>query len=420
VKARRSSKTGSPSLRSAIRPARIVWVCLAALPALWFVTAPTASTILENTNPALAGTIWPWNADAQANRAVLLATVEAPPAQLERARVLAWKALAREPVNIPAVRAWALTNELLHKPGVGRLFAYAETLSRRDFVTQLWMIEALVAKGDIEGTLIHYDRALRTRKEVEPLLLPILVSAMTTPATRDPIGRLIGTRPQWWPRYMEQALTDPAAVDTLPFIFSRLRLSPGDEQSRGFLSTGIAKLIRARRYAEALQVYRGAVPPAKAAKTLLHDGSFDRDPLLPPFDWQLADGDDVSALVQAGPDGKRVLFAAPREGGRGEFARQLLVLPAGRYRLAYRTGSLPANGLGLTVKFQCVTGDQLRDMAMRQLAPAPAAGRADVLPFTVPANGCVAQWLILSIDNTGAVPESLPWIDDLRIERLPA
>lgn len=389
------------------------------MPALWLVTAPTAATVVVNANPDLAIRLWPWNADAQAIKAGTLITIGASSAQLDRARGHAWKALAREPVNIPAVRAIALSEDMQHRPGAaGRLFAYAEELSRRDLATQLWMIEALVAKGDIDGTLIHYDRALRTRKEAEPLLLPILVSAMATPETRAPIGRLLATRPQWWPRYVEQALADPSTIDTLPLIFARLRVSPMDEQGRGFLSTGIASLIRAGRFSEALTVYRTAMSATTKEQALLRDGSFERDPLLPPFDWQLADGDVVSALIQARPGGSRALFAVPTEGAQGEFARQLLTLPAGRYRLSYRVGSLPADGIHMALKLQCVADSTLRDVAMHPFAPAPDTGRTGMVDFAIPAGGCTAQWLILSIDNPGAVPENPPWLDDLRIEAL--
>lgn len=419
MSAKRSRRSGPASFRSGLRPARLAWVGLAVLPALWLVTAPTAANVVANANPDLAAKLWPWNAAAQAIKAVTLVTVDASPAQLDRARSHAWKALAREPVNIPAVRAIALSEDILHRSRAGQLFAYAEGLSRRDLATQLWMIEALVAKGDIDGTLIHYDRALRTRKEAEPILLPILVAAMATPETRAPIGRLLATRPQWWPRYVEQALVDPSTVDTLPFIFARLRVSPIDEQGRGFLSTGIASLIRAGRFRDALAVYRAAMPAAMRAQPLLRDGSFERDPLLPPFDWQLADGDAVSALIQAGPGGSRVLFAVPTEGAQGEFARQLLMLQAGRYRLAYRVGSLPPDGIRLELKLQCVVGDTLRDVARHAFAPAPDRGRASVMNFAIPAGGCTAQWLILSVDNPGAVPENLPWLDDMRIEAVP-
>ncbi len=428
MKSQRSSRGGAAFSQSTMSPtaqsgrissARIARVCLAALPALWIVTAPTAANILANANPVLAMTIWPWNVEARAKQAGAMVALKAPTAKLKRARQLAWSALAREPLNVSAVRVIGLSEDIQRRPGAGPLFAYAESLSRRDFATQLWMIESLVAKNDIEGTLVHYDRALRTRKEAEPLLLPILVSASATVDTREPIGRLIATRPQWWPRFMEQALADPVAVPALPFIFTRLRLSPSDEQSRGFLSTGIASLISSGRYADALAVYRRAMPREKGPDAVLHDGSFDRDPMLPPFDWQLANGDDVSALIQTGPGNNRVLFAVPTEGARGEFARQLLVLPAARYQLAYRSGSLPANGVRMSLKIQCVLDGKLRDIAMRQFSPAPEAGRSDSLPFTVTADACAAQWIILSVDNPGSVPETLPWIDDLRIERIP-
>lgn len=398
---------------------RLAIACLATLPALWIVTAPTAANIMASGNPALALKIWPWNADAQAQQATAIVRPGVSPRQLERAQMLAWNALAREPVNISAVRSLALADDLRGRSGAGRLFTYAEELSRRDLVTELWMIESFVARGDIQAALIHYDRALRTRKEAEPLLLPILVSALASPGTRDPIGRLIATRPQWWPRYMEQALADPAAMDSLPFVFSHLRVSSDNEQGRGFLSTGIAGLIRAGRYAAALSVYRGAAGRTVEREIVPHDGSFERDPLLPPFDWQLATSEDVSALIQARTGGGRVLFAVPAEGASGEVARQFLVLPAGDYRLAYRGGSLPENGLRLTLKLQCVIDGEQHDIVTRQVAPAPEAGRIGALPFTVPANGCTGQWLIVSVDNPGSMPEALPWIDDLRIQRVP-
>lgn len=407
--------------RAAISPARLALVGLLTLPALWIATASTTADILAGGNPALALKFWPWNADAHGQLASNLVVVDASRPQIDQARILAWKALAREPVSIPAVRSIALADDLQGRPRAGRLFDYAERLSRRDLATQIWMIEAAVGKGDIRGALVHYDRALRTRKEAEPLLLPVMVSAMATQGMQGPIGDLIATRPLWWPRFMEQALADPTAINSLPLVFSRLRVSPADEQGRGFLSTGIASLVATGRYKAALDVYRIAMRGIAGQDAALRDGGFERDPLLPPFDWQLADGADVSAMMQTRGAGGRALFAAPIEGGRGELARQLLVLPAGRYRLGWRAGSIAADGARLTLKIQCVAGKELHDVALRQLSPAPETGRLDMpLPFTVPANGCSAQWVILSVDNPGAVPETLPWIDDVRVERQPA
>ncbi|MFV3464693.1 hypothetical protein ACNJFH_21305, partial [Mycobacterium tuberculosis] len=91
-----------------------------------------------------------------------------------RAWRLAQAALQRDPMSVRAVSTLAfLAAEKGNAVQAARLLAYSERLSRRDLPTQLALIETKVQANDVVGALVHYDRALRTSKTSEAILVPV-------------------------------------------------------------------------------------------------------------------------------------------------------------------------------------------------------------------------------------------------------
>jgi hypothetical protein len=337
-------------------------------------------------------------------------------AAMAQAEALAVSALKREPVNVAAVRTLGLIVAVKGQQArAERLFNYSERLSRRDDVTQLWLIESAVRRNSIPQALRHYDRLLRTSVQSRDLLLPIMARAASTPAIADGLVDLLVQRPPWWPWFLNTFSSDPQSSSAaLAGIVRRLGLRVSSEVERQVLERTLARLVRDRDYATALAIYRASMPRGADSDGLTRDGDFERAPLLAPFDWTLVDEPDLGAFRERteGREGTVLLLVAS-SGRGGEVARQLLVLPSGRYRLTLVVGGVPAERAGRpSVGVNCAAGD--RQPLQLRLPDASSRGRRVSADFTVPSGDCAAQWLTVSAapsDNPG----ENPWIDKLSL-----
>jgi hypothetical protein len=166
----------------------------------------------------------------------------------------------------------------------------------------------------------------------------------------------------------------------------------------------------------AFSLYRAA-QPRSASDVLLRAGDFENVGDLPPFDWNLADGANVSGMIQPGGVGSgSALFLSAEAGEQGEVARQVLLLPASTYQISAITGNVPSD---LTdrprIVLSCLAPHEtvLLDLAFPTSDNRGALLRVNV---TVPA-GCTSQFLQIvahaSLDGAGA--GAMPWIDNIQI-----
>lgn len=161
----------------------------------------------------------------------------------------------------------------------------------------------------------------------------------------------------------------------------------------------IEGLVASGQFARAEALWRTVA--GRPRDGLVHDPAFARRQPLAPFDWAFYVG-PAGVVEQAGAGGLD-LFHYGREPMTA--ARQLIRLPAGRYRL-HGTIVPRSGGAGLTWRIGCVDGKT----EVAQLA----AGREAM--FAVPP-GCPAQWLSLEA-AASEPPQSLEArVKDVRIER---
>ena len=102
-----------------------------------------------------------------------------------RARALARRSLMAQALNPAALRTLALTRgATLGKTIDYRLVHLSDAASRRDFGTQVLLIQEAAEKQDVAGVLRAYDTALRTSQSSQQILFPQLVKAMELPGSR--------------------------------------------------------------------------------------------------------------------------------------------------------------------------------------------------------------------------------------------
>lgn len=318
-----------------------------------------------------------------AAKAERLVGVDATAADRLMADMLARRALRRDPTVVSAAATLGIDADMAGRAGeAARFRRYAQMLSRRDLRVQLWSIEAAVAAGDYRGALHHYDEALRTQRAAADLLFPILNGAAADPLIRQALADLLIRQPPWARAYLVQLANSAEHSDTAAMLVAQLsrttyRLPPP------VIPLLIETLIKQDQIERAWRFYVLAHPGAD--RTRLRNGTFSAIPVQPTsFDWQLMNTADVT--IDIDDKRSRMNFSTGGDTG-GMLARQLQVLPAGRYQLQTRgpDDDAPRSGNAYWHVI-CTDG---RELGRANL---PASGAISGGGFVVPRN-CPAQWL---------------------------
>ncbi len=402
-----------PRPRSRPGLVRIAVLVVAAAGVGWLTLGVTSAAIFGRTRPSLVAW-WPLDATAHATRAARVVESGPRPARVAIAAAVAdaRAALLREPVNAVAARTLGLLMAMQgNEVRANRLMRYAEALSRRDTITQLWMIESDVRRNDIVGALRHYDRALRTSDNARELLFPILIQAAASEGVTQPLARLVATRPRWWQGFVTRLVTEGRSAAAIEAIVVALRLDPGVPAERSLLVGAIRRLVEIGDYRRALDLYRRTGGPADG---FVRNGDFEAENRFAPLDWVLGDGGGAGGIMQpriAG-GGRALLMVVEAGSAGGTVARQLLILPAGSYRFSAVAGRIsgpPQERPRVTIS--CVrTNASLLDLRL----PAAAAGGQPVTQDFTVGGACPAQWLIVAAPRpTG---EDGPWIDRIVVQ----
>ena len=148
-----------------------------------------------------------------------------------------------------------------------------------------------------------------------------------------------------------------------------------------WLPTLLNSLVAARKYEKAREIWANAAH-VRNSSDQLYDGNFAEARAPAPFNWVLMSS-SVGKAERGARGGLRVIFYGRED---GLLAHQLLLLPAGAYRLSMASAG---DARALTWSIRC-------DGAQAPIAAIPlnVAG-ARPWDFTVPAS-CPAQWLELS------------------------
>lgn len=383
----------------------------------WVALGVTAAQTLGRLRPDIVLSWWPYDSALQATSATLVIRDSQTRQAVADAQAQARSALEREPISVDAARTLGILAALQGQQGrAERLMAYAESLSRRDLATQLWLIESNVQRNNIGGALLHYDRALRTSSIAGEMLFPVLIQAAPNEDVMRPIANMLAGRPIWWMSFTGPFIAQsrsPAAIET---IISAIRLDPNDPIEGDLLRSAIARLITLGDVPRARHLYVQAMRVPDASVPALRNGDFEAANRMPPFDWALTEQNDLSAIIQAPESGGpgHVLSIVARNGLSGEVARQLLMLPAGRYRLGAIVGAVSGSQTERP-RMVVVCAASGAPIADARLPESPASGRPIAADFQVPGAACPTQWLL--IQATAPLDGEPPpiWIDRVSI-----
>lgn len=410
-----SSRSRAAGRAGQFRPSLRRWLLVALGAALlaWLIVAVGAANVFQARNPSLAMRFAPFDGStmaAVADQGLVAASLDRRVAA--DVELLARAALARDPTLVTAWRSLGATYDIRGQRGQAtRLFRFAERLSRRDIPTQLWLIEERVQANDIAGALRHYDIALRISSRTGPLLLPIMAAATSEDAIVPPLIAMLRTNPPWRNDFLYALARRAPSPDNL------VRIVEGGAPRGGLpvatMSFMIDQLVARQSFDQAWRIYR-RIRPMAGSERLLRNGNFEGPEYPYAFEWRFEGGPNLSAEPAALEAG-RVALAIRAEGGESGAAvvRQLLRLPAGRYRLTARSGPLPdTEPARLGWRMICANNPSQTLVAV---GSDDGAYNPDQALFEVPAAACPAQWLELRIRTEGEVEHAGAWIDDISL-----
>ena len=208
-----------------------------------------------------------------------------------------WARLAflSEPVTPLAVAALALNAEKVNeRPLMQRAFA----LSRREQLVTGWMIADSSVRGDTPDILNFYDITLRTNASAAPVLIPVMVNAVSNRESVVPFADLLSRDPPWAAEFWEK-LAEPSGP-LLNAATLRKRLYNKKENKEQYRDLNLVRSLVYTQHFEAAEKLYTLVSEKPSKGSLVRNSSFDYAPEFPPLDWELVSTAEYGAVIVDG------------------------------------------------------------------------------------------------------------------------
>jgi hypothetical protein len=353
-----------------------------------------------------------------ARQAEMILMSSQQPSAINLAGDYAKRALIKDPTVVSAVRTLAALSELKNDDARAlKLMRYAQKLSRRDFATHYWFINFEANQNNVAGALEHYDAALRTSRAAEPILMPILLSALDDRAAAqdlvDPLAEILARRPAWASRFITRSQSEVQSTETLMQLALTLKQKghPINPASRQVL---INRAVADNLYLDALRL--SARPKHN---DFIYNRNFSLEPTYPPFDWVLSSSQNLKAeRVSKDETGRNYLLNLVAGSGRsGILAKQLLLLAPGTYDLKARVSNVPAEIADRPfITLRCASGTKTA-FATKDFPQAGGAPTDFGFTFRLPQHGCAAQWIEISARASNQIGGTKSDMESIRISR---
>lgn len=391
---------------------RVIAILLGGAIALWISTAVTLNLTIARQSPALVERWWPASITAKVTlgQQLLIGSQQPKPETVDSVRAGLRGAALREPINTDALGTLATLDEYRKNQKRARaLFLASEAVSRRNTLSQFWLIEDAVGRGDIAGAITHYNRAMLVSNEARMTLIPVLVSASSDPNITKALMPLLARRPLWWKEYMTQLgkSGDNAATMTAALRVTRLDVRNPDD---AVLAQDILRRLVTIGDGRDAIIAANRLEGLSGTTRSLRDGRFEAPANVLPFAWWLRDEPSIRAYRDTVPNGSIGLRISTNSGAGGGVAQQMIGLAPGQYTFTGQAGGVPSDPTARPViDIVCTTGTALTHAV---LEPAGDNGSRIRFVFHIPARGCPLQWV--SIATAPAVDTDM-WLDNLAI-----
>lgn len=351
--------------------------------------------------------------------------VEDTPGDVDRLRLeirrLALRTIANDPLNAEAFRLWA---ETITDYGETRsLMVEAARRSRRDSVALFWLLNDSYYRKDFAAALDYSDLLLRTHPELSSFVFSYLARIAEEPGGAERLVPALAEGPSWRVSFFN-ALPDHIKQTGTPLKLMAALKESGKPPSNKELAPYLAFLLRKNAVAEAYNAWLQFLPAGELDTLgLLTNAKFEREPSGLSFDWRIARGlNAVAEFAPLGTERARALHVSFAH-GRVQFPEvsQIVLLPAGKYRLTGKLKGSIVGKRGLRWQLRCLGGPRKVLGETEMLMGKSNEWRIFELEAeVVQADDCRGQELRLFHDSRSASEELLDgeaWFADLHLER---
>jgi hypothetical protein len=304
--------------------------------------------------------------------------------------------LASEPFLVRGVQAELSGNGVIAQ----RSFEAAQWRDPRSLPAAYFLADRYFRLGDAPRGLRETAALVRLSPAGPKMVAPYVAAYAANPANWPTLRGLFRDNRELADAALTALAANAANAPAVLALADPGRASPQDP----WLPTLLSSLTEAGKFAEARAIWAktSKVPPTE----LLHDSTFTDRSSPEPFNWSLTSSTVGLAERQAG--GRlHVVFYAQED---GFLASQLLVLPAGSYRLSMQL-------LGNAARARVLSWSVWCDKAGAPLASATLDSiAARGLVFRV-STGCAAQWIRLAGASQDISQQSDVTIGALKLEK---
>ena len=322
--------------------------------------------------------------------------------------------LVSRPLNPSLLSFYGLRAASIGQSGLANaVMASADTVSRRDAFSQLWMIEQKSGADDVKGAISHYDALLSVHPEMQATFIPVLVSAVAYPEVRATIRPYLTPAKRWSAPFLDMA-SQQVEVDQYRDLVAPIasRLSgAGYAVSNARI---IYRMLQSGLAGDAWKLFSLVAPDVDvAAFRAFAPGGSNLDPTWLPLSWTLGQSDDISASVD--DNGTIDVTVAPTARGL-IVSRDVAVNSSSTYLLGHRSiyelGS-PRASLRWSVYCSVQNGPQL---IVDRFVPGTANSKLVQLSVEVPENCNLLRVELSALGSEGQLSSTLK-IKDLTLEK---
>lgn len=319
------------------------------------------ANIVWQQNPDLALRLVPDHPLALSLKADVQFMESQQPASLNTVETMAKHSLKGQLLNPVAVRLLGYVADSRGDRQKARaLLRLAHKISRRDFGTQLWLIEDAVARGDKRQALYHYDIAMRTTPPSHQILFPTLIGALDDPEVRVGLSTYVRQAPDWLPGFLNEAINtseNPANVADL-----LVKAGPLPPEYTG-LSNNLLLRLSDRSEFYAFRQYYLSLPGSTVAT--LRSSALNKSTVnlrYPAAGWQLFGNPALGgAFSSADKAGRHRFSVFAGSGERGELLRKYTSLRPGAYRFsASYKGEAGSADASIRWEMACMSAEENR------------------------------------------------------------
>lgn len=339
--------------------------------------------------------------------AVLAQVGEDEAAQITAADAAAIRtSLIERPLNAQAIAVTGLSK--ISASGSDKaanpFMALADRVSRRDPVSQVWMIEAASAAGDVPEAIRHYNAALSVKPELGAVLFPVLTGALGFAEVRDALKAPLKAGAPWMPSFIATAAASGDLDGALALAASAPERMKAPEYQQANASL-LYRLVASGRLADAQKRARQVVPGLPdSALTDFGITTITRDDRLGNLAWRLTDNEGISTVAEE--EGTVTAELQPLARG-AVLAREIPVAGGQQYEFRQtvaRTSGPAPSSLRWQATCPAVEGTPL---VWSQLVPTEERPTQYKSTFKVPAECYILKMEIVTVGPEGQLASSI-------------